>query len=72
MLPIELVNLNGKRKKLKKDELEFIVERSGNFAYLYCKVCEASYSYDLFEDDREAFMKIHNFYHKKAIEKGMK
>ena len=72
--PIESISFNiGKSKRKKKDELEFIVKNRGEEVFLYCKGCKASYSYDMFENDREHFLKIHSFYHRKvAEEKGLK
>ena len=72
--PIESISFKiGKPKRKKKDELEFTVKNRGEEVLLYCKGCKASYSYEMFEHDREHFLKIHNFYHRKvAEEKGKK
>jgi tryptophan 2,3-dioxygenase len=70
--PIESISFNiGKPRRKKKDELEFTVKKQGEEVWLYCKVCESSYSYDMFENDKEHFLKIHSFYHRKVIEKGL-
>lgn len=68
--PIESISFKiGKPKRKKKGELDFTVKKRGEEVLLYCKGCKASYSYDMFEHDREHFLKIHNFYHKKAMER---
>lgn len=68
--PIESISFNiGKPKRKKKNELEFTVKKQGEEVWLYCKVCKSSYSYDMFENDKEHFLKIHNFYHRKVAEK---
>jgi hypothetical protein len=71
--PIESISFNiGKPKRKKKGELEFTVKNRGEEVLLYCNGCKASYSYDMFENDRESFLEIHSFYHRKvAEEKGL-
>jgi hypothetical protein len=70
--PIESISFNiGKPKRKKKYELEFTVRKQGEEVWLYCKVCESSYSYDMFENDKEHFLKIHNFYHRKVTGKEL-
>ena len=72
--PIESISFKiGKPKRKNRGELDFTVKKQGEEVWLYCNKCKASYSYEMFKNDREHFFKIHSFYHKKvAEEKGKK
>lgn len=74
ILPIKSINFKiGKPKRKNRGELDFTVKKQGEEVWLYCNGCKASYSYEMFKNDREHFFKIHSFYHKKvAEEKGKK